>query len=66
MDFKEHYMTSDICYESFKAFEKILEEKVKSGTMDKHRARLLLKESKKNYKNQSLNRELDKYEKTRS
>jgi hypothetical protein len=47
-------------YNSFKAIEKQIDASVKAGTLEKERAFAILKEARKNYKNDSYNREMER------
>ena len=53
-------MTADDCYRSYKAYEMKIEHDVRRGVMDKSIARRLLESAKRNYRNQSYNRQIEK------
>ena len=59
----EHKMTSEQCLASFRVYEKRLEAEVAAGLLDRSKARQHLETSRKNYKNQNINREIDRIKK---
>jgi cytochrome c-type biogenesis protein CcmE len=54
------YVSPDNLYKSYKAYEAYVHRQVKSGQLDNQTARSLLAKAKTNYRNQNLNREMDK------
>jgi hypothetical protein len=52
-------LTADECYNSYRTYEIQIEHMVKTGSVDRRAARLLLNSAKKNYKRQSYNRQVD-------
>ena len=53
-------MTPDTAYKSFRAYESLLDKQVKAGLIDQGQARSFLEASRKNYKNQNYNRQLER------
>jgi hypothetical protein len=53
-------LSQEELYNSYKAYEKRLAKDLKDGTVTREQAHSFLKSAKKNYGNQSYNRELEK------
>lgn len=53
-------MDKETAYRSYRQYEKLVEEEVKSGALPRERARTYLSEARKNYQNLNLNRELER------
>ena len=56
---KYDLMTEDVCYKSYKSYEGYVNQEVKAGKLSREQARSLLLDSRKNYKNQNYNRQLE-------
>lgn len=53
-------MTREVAHASFRAFEREIDMKVKHGVLPIEKARKMLENSRKNYRNLNYNRQVDK------
>jgi uncharacterized UPF0160 family protein len=53
-------VSQDTLYKSFRQFESYITKQVSTGKMNNHYARDLLSNARKNYREQNLNRQLEK------
>lgn len=54
------FVSQDTLYKTFRQYEQLLESELKRGIISVNQARELLLSARANYKNQTLNREIEK------